>query len=63
MVSWENPEALRQERRWGTHTGVIRHKNGETVSVSIFWGHYDMEEEKAKDEYAEKVRRLRPRWD
>lgn len=61
VVLWENPDANYPDRRWGAHTGVIRHRNDDPVSrADIFWGHYDLEHEKAMAVYTEKLGRMPP---
>ena len=52
-VLWHQPEEA-PAHDWGYHSGVIRHKNGEPITVDVFWGHYRLQEAEARKGFLEK---------
>ena len=47
-----------KDATWGTHAGTIRKQVGEDPSVSLFWGHYDMTQEDATEDFVAREEKL-----
>tara|TARA_Y100000310_G_C20644764_1_gene795947 strand:- start:288 stop:590 length:303 start_codon:yes stop_codon:yes gene_type:complete len=56
-VSWRRQAAKGPQMCWGTHRGCIRGTH-DNLKASLFWGHYDLTEDEAKDDFRARTSRL-----